>query len=273
MKERSNQFTKANSHCAPAVASDLDSEVAFSQPTAGADSSRSSLAIVFSARLAALRESIGVTQAVVANATGVSASSIGYYEKGLKLPSAETLARFCRYFHVPADYFLGFTDDAGPALLPDGSIRDEANRLLAAADGIIASESRAEYKRNVLGPVADILERIGGLIYDADESFANLQKKYPKFSRGDPYGSMGADIKSLTEAMLGLSNMGNDLKQFLAEYRERCLDVTKAADTDAFYVQQRIEVAICKALTGGFTEMIEEVKGGGNSGDSSEKGR
>jgi len=227
----------------------------------------------FSRRLTALRERNRYTQAAVAAGVGVAASSIGYYEKGEKIPNAEILAKLCQFYHVPADYLLGFTDDAGVADLPEGPTKDDASRLLDEVAMLIARESRVDYDRNILGPVADIIERIGGLIADADESFAELREKYPAFSRSDPYGSMGADIKSLTEAMLGLSKMPEGLEQFLTEYRERSLDVTRVARDDIHFIRQRVEVAICKALTGGFTEHVENVRGGGGNGNSHKAGK
>lgn len=224
-------------------------------------------ATVFSRRLTGLREHHRYTQAAVASGVGVAASSIGFYEKGEKIPNAEILAKLCLFYHVPADYLLGFTDDAGIADLSSDSVKDDASRLLDAAAMLITRESHVDYNRDILGPVADIVERIGGLVADADESFAELREKYPAFSRSDPYGSVGADLKTLAEAMLGLSNMEDDLKQFLGEYRERCLGITKTAGNTAFIVQQRIEVAICKALTGGFTEKVETVKRGDDNGN------
>lgn len=233
----------------------------------------SDFAETFSRRLSALRERNRYTQAAVAAGVGVAASSIGYYEKGEKIPNAEILASLCRFYHVPADYLLGFTDDAGVADLPEGPKKDAASRLLDEVAMLIARESRIDYNRDIIGPVADIVERIGGLVADADESFAELREKYPAFSRSDPYGSMGADIKALTDAMLGLSKMSEGLEAFLTEYRERSLDVTKAATTDAFFIRQRVEVALCKALTGGFTEKIEKVAGGDDDGNGQKEGQ
>lgn len=214
---------------------------------------------MLSEKLKKLRTERGLSRSDLAKATGIAASSIANYERGDRQPDADYIARLCRFFDVSADYMIGLADATGTAQLPVGPAREGGLRLLDAVSDMIASEARSDYERDVLGHVADIIERIGGLIADADAAFAELKEQYPAFSRLDPYGSMGFNVKTMTDAVLGMTSMPCGLEEFLAAYRERALDVTKTAHNDALFVQQRLEVAICGALTGGFHERVDPV--------------
>lgn len=57
-------------------------------------------------RLRTLRKKHGMTQQELADALGVSASTIGMYEQGRREPENSTLTAICRLFHVSSDYFL-----------------------------------------------------------------------------------------------------------------------------------------------------------------------
>lgn len=57
-------------------------------------------------RLKELRKKHHMTQQVLADALGVSPSTIGMYEQGRREPDHSTLAAICRLFHVSSDYFL-----------------------------------------------------------------------------------------------------------------------------------------------------------------------
>lgn len=57
-------------------------------------------------RIAALRRSSGMSQAVLANQLQVSPSAVGMYEQGRREPSAETLVAMARIFGVTTDYLL-----------------------------------------------------------------------------------------------------------------------------------------------------------------------
>lgn len=65
---------------------------------------------IFPKRLAALRESKGVSRQIVADELGISRASLEYYEKGQRVPDIVVLSRIADYFNVSADYLLGRTD-------------------------------------------------------------------------------------------------------------------------------------------------------------------
>ena len=58
-------------------------------------------------RLISLREKRNVTQAVVAESTGISRTSIVAYEKGTSIPDLEKLYLLAEYYGVSCDYLLG----------------------------------------------------------------------------------------------------------------------------------------------------------------------
>lgn len=52
------------------------------------------------------REKLGMTQHELATKLGVSASSIGMYEQGRRLPDYDTLIRLCSILRIPICYFF-----------------------------------------------------------------------------------------------------------------------------------------------------------------------
>lgn len=63
----------------------------------------------FSERLQFIRTKKNLTQAQVADDLKVSRQSIGYYEKGERIPDIETASKIAQYFNVSVDYLLGRT--------------------------------------------------------------------------------------------------------------------------------------------------------------------
>ena len=66
----------------------------------------------FSERLKKLRESNNMNCTQLAKQLNVSSASIGYYEKGERVPDLEVLARICEFFNVSSDYLIGISDFA-----------------------------------------------------------------------------------------------------------------------------------------------------------------
>lgn len=65
---------------------------------------------VFSERLRELREERGLTMQKLGEEIGTSGVSIGYYEKGQRVPDIHTLSNMCKFFDVTSDYLIGLTD-------------------------------------------------------------------------------------------------------------------------------------------------------------------
>ena len=61
-------------------------------------------------RLRVLRESVGLSQAKLAQEIGSNQSSINRYENGQAAPTVELLRKYADYFDVSLDYLFGRTD-------------------------------------------------------------------------------------------------------------------------------------------------------------------
>lgn len=84
-------------------------------------------------RLKELRKKHNMTQQALADALGVSPSTVGMYEQGRREPDNSTLTAICRLFHVSSDYFLmdsPVSDDTAPNAELNEVIDQFRNRLL-----------------------------------------------------------------------------------------------------------------------------------------------
>ncbi len=61
----------------------------------------------FTERLKELRMEKGLSQESLSKELGVGRSSITYWEKGLRVPSAEAIIILAKFFGVSSDYLLG----------------------------------------------------------------------------------------------------------------------------------------------------------------------
>lgn len=65
---------------------------------------------IFAERLKELRLEQGLSQAKLAKETGLTQSSIFYWEKAIKIPNAQAVVILAKYFNVTSDYLLGIED-------------------------------------------------------------------------------------------------------------------------------------------------------------------
>ena len=61
-------------------------------------------------RIIMLRKRLGLTQAELAKQLNITASALGNYEQGRRLPSVETLVEMAAIFDVSLDYLLTGTE-------------------------------------------------------------------------------------------------------------------------------------------------------------------
>lgn len=66
--------------------------------------------IRFDKRLYELRIEMKLTQVELSKKSGVSASNITKYERGIRLPTVEILVQLAQFFDVSVDYILGLED-------------------------------------------------------------------------------------------------------------------------------------------------------------------
>lgn len=91
---------------------------------------------VFSRRLRELRDWADMSQAEVADALGVTKSSVSLYERGVNLPDADVVAGLARLYNVSADYLLGLSDT--PRRMSESSVETMAKQLLGTIKEIYA---------------------------------------------------------------------------------------------------------------------------------------
>ena len=58
-------------------------------------------------RIKHLREDMGMTQAGLAKALGITRSSVNAWEMGISVPSTQYIVELAAIFHVSTDYLLG----------------------------------------------------------------------------------------------------------------------------------------------------------------------
>ena len=66
---------------------------------------------IIATRLRYIRDKRKITQKAIADQTGISRTSIGYYFNGDNIPDAINLAKIAKAMNVSADYLLGLTDN------------------------------------------------------------------------------------------------------------------------------------------------------------------
>ena len=66
----------------------------------------------FAARLKKLREIVGLNQTQLSEKLGVSRGSISYYENNERTPDINFLDTVSKFFDVPFEYLMGYTDSA-----------------------------------------------------------------------------------------------------------------------------------------------------------------
>jgi transcriptional regulator with XRE-family HTH domain len=64
----------------------------------------------FAVRLKELRKERGLTQNKLAKKIYISKPTVCAYENGYRIPRADVVVDFARFFNVSADYLLGMSD-------------------------------------------------------------------------------------------------------------------------------------------------------------------
>lgn len=64
--------------------------------------------LTFGEKIKLLREERGLNQTELGNAIHMTQRKVSYLERDQYEPSMEDIRRLCRFFHVSADYLLGF---------------------------------------------------------------------------------------------------------------------------------------------------------------------
>ena len=94
---------------------------------------------LFRKRLKAARELRRLSQAEVADRTGLQQSAISHYETGTRRPSFTNLRRIAEAMEITADYLIGRTESPGLADPPNEPLLRDFERL-SLADRQLARE-------------------------------------------------------------------------------------------------------------------------------------
>lgn len=101
-------------------------------------------------RLKELRKGRGLTQAELADATGLSFHAINSYESGRRTPNSKAMVALERYFNVSGEYLRGETDQRDLMKWDDPDIMDAVRQSLpeqvAALNDILQGCSAQEQK-------------------------------------------------------------------------------------------------------------------------------
>lgn len=120
----------------------------------------------FQEKLKELRQKNGLSQKKLADAIGVAQSSVNYWEKGLRTPSAEVVQKLANYFKVSIDELLDYRF-RGKIYMPDGSIKDFYAPDVSSA-GTFAHFNGDEYTPEELEEIKKFAEFIKSKRKDAE---------------------------------------------------------------------------------------------------------
>ena len=108
----------------------------------------------FADMLRFLRKRTGLTQAELAQKTGISRSRINNYENGLREPDFETAEAFADFFNVNMDTLMGRVEIKNPVTENDDGNQDRIADLMLSLSQL--SDEDFEY---LVGTVKDLLQK------------------------------------------------------------------------------------------------------------------
>lgn len=87
-------------------------------------------------RIAALRDEKHMSQAELAKNLNISASTVGMWETGKRMPSPDLIKSLAKLFDVSSDYLLGITDERHYYSLTDKDTRAIDQKIKDIIDGL-----------------------------------------------------------------------------------------------------------------------------------------
>ena len=141
----------------------------------------------FQERLKMTRESKGMTQSQLCDASGVSQAQLSLYESGQRSPTADTLMKLAKSLNVSVDYLLGLVDDPEARLsgeVSNSSLKPQKEipilGKVAAGTGVPAEEDIIGYTSVDQSEAADFALTVTGFsmfpkLLDGDVVFVRKQ--------------------------------------------------------------------------------------------------
>lgn len=112
----------------------------------------------FKDRIKSLRKRKGMSQVQLAEALGVSAGTVGFWETGARMPSAETQEAIADYFNVSLDYLFGRDD--GSIYYFDPEVAEYAEFLRSNPEYRILFDATRKVSKDDIEFVAKLLEKV-----------------------------------------------------------------------------------------------------------------
>jgi transcriptional regulator with XRE-family HTH domain len=113
-----------------------------------------------------LRISGNLSQQKLSENIDIAQSSIGNYERGDRIPDAEVIMKYCKYFSVSSDYILGLSD-----YLDD----DEKSELEQEIEGEIRPYAIGIYRE--INSCMEKMQKLSGYAYNKQE-YLNIGYKF-----------------------------------------------------------------------------------------------
>ena len=203
---------------------------------------------MISKRLEETREARGYSRAELGALVGVSAATIGYYERGERCPDLEKFTAICRVLDISSDYLLEITDTKQQQTPPPGLDPDrtkQASHLASIIYKIAERDQNAGYDRDCLPIYSEILGALATLSLNADIFFSEIQAKYPVFAGMTPASiPYELRIKHIADNMYGQPpKASTDWIKAKTEFTEKLANI-------ATYTGNLINILIVNELLG-----------------------
>lgn len=158
------------------------------------------MANILGSRLRSLRTDANMTQAQLAQATGISVSAIKSYENGWREPNSKAMVALERYFRVSGEYLRGESADRLPAAAWDDaetmeavreSLPAQVNGLNDILKGCSAQEQKLTF--DILVELSHVLK-----LQNADQRAASISLLQSVFAASTRY--MDVCVNALQDA-------------------------------------------------------------------------
>lgn len=224
--------------------------------------------LLLSRRLRKLREEKGISQEYLSNLVGVTQSSIGNYERGEKLPNADTLRKICEVFNVSADYLLGISGEANyqsPLLkaVPKGAM-ESYNKVISSLGEMVSYGCTSEYKFNAMKHYASIFTMLLEIDEVVAEEVARMKSLYPDFVSFGKLDAVEIDGSSFLEALIKESP---EAKKYVKAFNESLQKINIKVQE----VRNKIGIILTVNVFNSVTCRVDTAHENGESSNSSEK--
>lgn len=212
---------------------------------------------VFGNRLKMLRINRGTSRAEMSKKTGVPISSIGNYERGDKIPGADTLRLLCDFYQVSADYLLGCSDEITglqwPSAVPVGAV-DAVDEIKRTVELLISNVYHTAFGLNTLKWYTEIIKMLPEIDAFAKGKLVDLQHDYPNFRQFGTEMQMQFDGVPL---LMALTTGDENATAFAKRLTTTISEIEKKISTTSDDINDILLSRVIEAIRGVALENIE----------------